>query len=108
VLLARSTALDPSLVPDQIDCLVGGKRQKEGPGILVLLQLRKPTVLGASTKALERTESNIFFIGHTTGRAMELTPRHFHHPKEIGVPELLGRLGITVLELSDPDPDHRE
>jgi hypothetical protein len=35
---------------------------------------------------------------------MELTPRHGHHPKEIGVPELLGRLGITVLELSDPDP----
>jgi hypothetical protein len=73
----------------------------------VLLQLwSRPSC--PSAKALERTESDILLIGHATGRAMELTPRHVHHPKEIGVPELLGRLGITVLELSDPDPDQRE
>jgi hypothetical protein len=33
---------------------------------------------------------------------MELAPRHLHHPKEIGVPELLGRSRITVPELDHP------
>src|SRR5262249_13349989 len=41
------------------------------------------------------------------GRAMKLAPRHLHHPKEIGVPKPLGRLGISILELRDPDPDRR-
>jgi hypothetical protein len=86
---------------------VGRERQEEGPGILVILQRGKPTVPCPSTKALERTESHILLIGHATGRAVELAPRHFHHPKEIGVPKLLGRLRITVLELRDPDPDWR-
>ena len=68
----------------------------------------KAAVPRAAAEALERAERDVLLIGHAAGRSVQLGTRRLHHPKEIGVPELLGRLRITVLELGYPNPDRRE
>ncbi len=95
-------------MPEQIDGLVGGERQEQGPGILVLRQLFKAAVLVPRQKLLNALRATSSSSAMRAERAMELAPRHFYHPKEIGVPELLGRLGITVFELGNPHADGGE
>jgi hypothetical protein len=93
---ARATPL----VPDQVDRLAHGQDEEKLPEVDAVLEEGEPAALDAPEEAVEGAQRHVLPVGQAH-RGVHPGVGQADQAVEIRLPETLGRLAVTLLELGD-------
>lgn len=100
-----SASRPAGFVMNMVDRLAHRQHKEQLPKVVTVLKLGEPSLFGATEEAVENADDDILLISPAPGGASESALCQADKPTEIGVPELLGRLAVAVLQVADQPRD---
>src|SRR5262249_17023713 len=93
------------LVVYQVDCFALGDDEEQAPEVVAVGKLREAALFGATAKAVEGAEGDVFLVGHATRGAADFPPRQCDHAFVKLLPQWLRGVAVAGAKVVKPGRD---